>query len=74
MNALAKAILSNFCPCEAREDIEIHMKHQGDMSRLATRLQNYIHQQDAFKEELIRTYGPQETAALFEIMRGQEEQ
>ena len=63
-NALAKAILSRFCPCEARDHIEIHMKRQGDISRLASRLQNYIHQQDAFKEELIRTYGPKETAAL----------
>ena len=63
-NALAKAILSRFCPCEARDDMEIHMKRQGDISRLASRLQNYIHQQDAFKEELIRTYGPKETAAL----------
>ena len=65
-NALAKAILSRFCPCKARDDIEIHMKHQGDTSRLATRLQNYIHQQNAFKEELISTYGPQETTTLIQ--------
>ena len=63
---MVKAILSRFCPCEARDDIEIHMKHQRDMARLATPLQNYIKQQDTFKKELIHTYSPQETAALIQ--------
>ena len=39
-NMLVKAILNRFCPCKAiaRDTIEIHLKHQDDMSRLAGRL------------------------------------
>ena len=55
---LVKAILNRFCQCEARDTIEIHLKNQDDMSRLARRLQNYMKQQDTFKREVLDTYGP----------------
>ena len=62
--ALVRAILNRFCQCEARENIQIRLQKQGDMSRLAGRLQNYMNQQDTFKSELVTTYGLAEMARL----------
>ena len=58
------AILSKFSQCDTKDNIEIHLNKQHGMSRLASRLQNYMKQQDGFKRELVRTYGWVETATL----------
>ena len=63
---IIRAILNKFCQCETRDNIEIHLQlqKQHNLSRLASRLQNYMKQQEGFKKEQVQTYGPFEIATL----------